>query len=447
MAQKTKQFLSPVWTHLTDLTVEKAAGSYIWCTQGKKYLDFACGIGVTNTGHCHPRVVEAIQKQAATLLHGQINIVYHKPMLELVEELQPVVPKGLDTFFFSNSGAEAVEASVKLARHATKKQNVITFQGSFHGRTIGTMSLTNSKTIYRRNYGPLMSGVHVAPYAYCYRCPLSSSSSSSSCKEEDCCDEPLQQLELLLKRETAPEETAAVLVEPVLGEGGYTMPPVSFMRGLRRLCDKHGMLLIADEVQTGFARTGRYFGIEHFGEEARPDIMVFAKGVASGLPLSGIVARAELHKNWIPGTHGGTYGGNAVACAAAVATQRVIKEEGLVENSHKRGAQLRAALEGLKAKYPQIGDVRGPGCMIGLEFKDRVEHLRGGQTRENKDGVKYGFAGALTKNCAKHGLLLLSCGVHETIRFIPPLTIGDEEVALGIELFEKGLQETIQQHN
>jgi 4-aminobutyrate aminotransferase len=245
--------LSPVWTHYTPIIASRGQGCYIYDQDGTAYLDFTCGIGVTNTGHCHPRVVEAIQKQAGLLLHGQANIILHEPMLELVKELRTVVHPTLDGYFFTNSGAEALEGAMKLARHATGRSNIIVFQGSFHGRTVGTMSMTTSKTIYRVGYQPLMPGVIVAPFPYAYRYGWDEETTSRWCLDE---------LELLLLSQTAPQETAAMLIEPVLGEGGYVVPPASFLHGLRQVCDQHGILLIFDEVQSGFGRTGRWFAQE-----------------------------------------------------------------------------------------------------------------------------------------------------------------------------------------
>jgi 4-aminobutyrate aminotransferase len=259
--------LSPVWTHYTDIIASRAEGCYVYDLNGRAYLDFTCGIGVTNTGHCHPLVVEAIRQQAGLLLHGQVNIILHRPLLELVRALRPIVPESIDSFFFSNSGAEAVEGAVKLARHATGRPNVIVFQGSFHGRTASTMALTTSKTVYRAGFQPLPSGVFVTPYPYAYRYGWSAAQTTGWCLEE---------LEFLLLTQSAPHETAAILIESVLGEGGYVVPPVDFMRRLRQLCDRHGILLITDEIQSGFGRTGRWFALEHFG--IQPDIMTVAKG-------------------------------------------------------------------------------------------------------------------------------------------------------------------------
>ena len=409
--------LSPVWTHLTQIVVERAQGVYLYDSAGTRYMDFTSGIGVTNTGHCHPRVVAAIQEQAGRLLHGQANIVFHPAMLQLVEALRPVVPPALDSFFFSNSGAEAVEAAVKLARQATGRTNVIVFQGSFHGRTVGTMSLTTSKTVYRVGYQPLMPGVFVTPYPYAYRFGWDEEATAEFC---------LEALDHLLLSQTAPEETAALLIEPVLGEGGYVVPPAGFLRALRERCDRHGMLLILDEVQSGFGRTGKFFALEHF--DVVPDILVMAKGIASGLPLSGIAAPQALMGRWIPGSHGGTYGGNAVACAAAAATVQVLREEGLVDNAASMGARLMAGLRALQSEYPQVGEVRGLGLMVATEFTGADGH----------HGKKY--AKTVQAACLQERLLLLTCGTYEnTIRWIPPLVVTADEVDAALAIFGRAL--------
>jgi 4-aminobutyrate aminotransferase len=412
------EHLSPVWTHYTDIVVDRAEGSYIYATNGRRLLDFSCGIGVTNTGHCHPKVVEAIRQQAGLLLHGQANLVTHKPMLELVEELRTVVPPSLDGFFFSNSGAEALEGALKLARHATGKPNVIVFQGSFHGRTVATMSMTTSKTIYRNGYQPLMPGVFVAPYPYAVKYGWNEEKTSQWCLEE---------LELLLQSQTAPVETAAIFIEPVLGEGGYVVPPKSFMQALRKLCDQTGILLVADEVQSGFGRTGKWFGHEHF--EIVPDIMTIAKGLASGMPISGVVSRMELMKKWIPGSHGGTYGGNAVAAAAGVATIKAIKEDHMIENAVERGAQLMAGLGHLQEKYPQLVDVRGLGLMVGTEFRDE-------KGKPDKATTK-----AIQHECLERDLMLLTAGTWDnTIRWIPPLNVTSDQVNDALDIFTSSIQ-------
>jgi len=413
-----RQNLSPVWTRIFSVEADHAAGCYIYDIHGDKYLDFTSGIGVTNTGHCHPRVVEAIQKQAGLLIHGQANIVIHKPMLELIEELKSIVNPVMDGYFFTNSGAEAVEGAVKLARHATGRTNVIVFQGSFHGRTVGTMSLTTSKTVYRAGYQPLMPGVFVAPYPYSYRYGWTDDQTMDWCLEE---------LEFLFLSQTAPEETAAILIEPVLGEGGYVVPPHDFLRHLRQICDKHGIMLILDEVQSGFGRTGRWFAQEHF--DVTPDIMTVAKGIASGMPISGVLSRLEYMKKWKTGTHGGTYGGNAIACAAGVASIKAMKEENMPQNAQVRGEQLRSQLRRIQLDYPVIGDVRGLGLMIGVEFKTP-------ERKPDKNTTK-----AVVKACFDRKLLLLTCGTYDNvIRWIPPLIVNEQEVNTAVGIFSDALQ-------
>jgi 4-aminobutyrate aminotransferase len=413
--------LSPVWPHYTPIIASRAEGCTVYDQEGRAYLDFTCGIGVTNTGHCHPRVVEAIKRQAGLLLHGQVNIIVHEPILELIAELRTIVPPAMDGFFFSNSGAEAVEGAIKLARSATGRPNVIVFQGSFHGRTVGTMSLTTSKTIYRAGYQPLMPGVFVAPYPYAYRYGWEEEQTSQWCLDE---------LEYLLLSQTAPQETAAILIEPVLGEGGYVVPPTGFLQGLRSICDQHGILLISDEVQSGFGRTGKWFAFEHFDFE--PDIIVIAKGLASGLPLSGVISRLELMDKWEPGSHGGTFGGNAVACAAAAETIRVIRDEELLDNTFERGAQLMAGLRHLQEMYPNIGDVRGLGLMVGTEF-------RSPNHKPDKKAAK-----AIVEASLEAGLLLLTCGTWDnTIRWIPPLIVDEKQINQGLEIFNQALEKTL----
>ncbi|KAI8364700.1 pyridoxal phosphate-dependent transferase [Radiomyces spectabilis] len=402
----------------TDLVIEKAKGPYVWTVEGKKYLDLTTGIGVTSTGHCHPTVVKAVQDQAARIPHGQVNIFFHKPMLDLIETLKPHMPsKHLDTFFFWNSGSEAVEAAVKLARHATKKQNIICFQGSYHGRTFGAMALTTSKSVYSAGFGPLMPGVHCAPYPYVQH-TAAHVHDPSKFTPEQCAEDCLNQLEILLKQRCAPEDTAAIIIEPVLGEGGYVVPPKNFMKGLRQICDENNILFIADEVQSGFGRTGKMFAIEHFG--VTPDIMVMAKGIASGYPLSGIVSRKELMDTQPPGSMGGTYAGNAVACAAATATLKVFKEENLLKNCHARSEQFFSAL---RSRIPALlpkgvrADVRGLGLMIGVEFL----------------GVQKGFAAQVAQEAFHRDTLILTASIFETLRIIPPLNITDEETDLAVE--------------
>jgi 4-aminobutyrate aminotransferase len=415
------EHLSPVWTHYSDVIVDHGEGIYLYSTDGRKFIDFTCGIGVTNTGHCHPKVVEAIRKQAGLLLHGQANLVTHKPMLELVEEMRTIVPKSLDGFFFSNSGAEAVEGALKLARHATGRPNVIVFQGSFHGRTVATMTMTTSKTIYKAGYQPLMPGVFVTPYPYALKYGWDDEKTGQWCLDE---------LEFMLLTQTAPQETAAIFFEPVLGEGGYVVPPASFVKGLRELCTRYGILLVVDEIQSGFGRTGKWFGHQHFNIE--PDIMTVAKGLGSGLPISGVVSRLDLMKKWIPGSHGGTFGGNVVSAAAAVATIKAMKEEKMLENAQARGAQLIAGLGHLREKYPQIADVRGLGLMVGTEFRD----ASGKPDKKTAKDVVHG--------CANRNLMLMTAGPWDnTIRWIPPLIVTQEQMDEALNIFDSSLFDAV----
>lgn len=409
--------ISKVWSRSATVVAERGEGIYLYGTDGCCYIDFTSGIGVTNTGHAHPRVVAAIQEQAAKLLHGQVNIVYHRPLIELTEELSQIVPPSLDTFFFSNSGAEAVEAAVKLARAATGKPNIIVFQGSFHGRTHAAMAMTTAKTVYRAGYQPLVPGIFVAPFPYAYHYGWDEATTVEFC---------LREFKRLLKMQTAPEETAAVVIEPVLGEGGYVPAPASFLQGLRQICDEYGLLLIADEIQTGFGRTGTWFAMEHSG--VVPDVLIMAKGLASGLPLSAIAAPRALMERWIPGSHGGTYGGNAVACAAAVATIQVLREEGLIDHAREMGTILTGGLRHLQEEYPEIGDVRGPGLMIATEFT-------------STNGEPWGErAGAVAKAAHERGLMLLTCGTYgQVVRWIPPLVVQTGQLQEALSIFGDAL--------
>jgi len=412
--------MAPVWSRIFNFVADHAEGSYIYTEDGRKLLDFTCGIGVTNTGHCHPKVVEAIREQAGNFIHAQANLVIHKPMLQLIEELRQIAPPSIDSFYFANSGAEAVENAVKIARVATGRQNVIVFSGSFHGRTVGTMALTTSKTVYRSGFGPLPSGVFVAPFPYAFRLKMT---------EAEASEYALEQLEYLLASQTAPKETAAILVESVLGEGGYVVPPKSFMKGLREICDRHKIMLILDEVQSGFGRTGKWFAFEHF--EIVPDIITAAKGLASGMPLSGVFTRTDIMLKLDVGSIGGTYGGNAVACAASVASIRAMRDENMLENATERGIQLMTGIRKLQEEYPQIGDVRGRGLMIGTEF------VVNGRADKAKPLVK-----EIIHKAEENNLLLLSCGTYDnTLRWIPPLNVTSGQINDGLKIFEGALKE------
>ncbi|MBN2551191.1 MAG: aminotransferase class III-fold pyridoxal phosphate-dependent enzyme [Spirochaetales bacterium] len=417
MEKNLNRHLSPIWTHLTEILMERGEGVYLFDRNGKRYLDFTSGIGVTSTGHCHPRVVEAIQRQAGELIFGQMNVVLTRPVFDLIGELLQIVPPALDTFFFANSGAEAVEGAVKLAKQATGRPNVIVFHGSFHGRTHLTMAMTTSKTVYRTRYQPLVPGIFVAPYPYAFYYGWNEERTLEFC---------LRELRRLLKSQTAPDETACIIVEPVLGEGGYVVPPRGFLTALREICDEHGILLIADEIQSGFGRTGKHFAIEH--EAVVPDIMTMAKGIASGVPISCVAYKSALSERWLKGSHGGTFGGNALACAAAAATIRVIREERLAENAAARGEQLLEGLRVIQKESGRIAEVRGRGLMVATEFA--------GDGEPDEAAAK-----AASQAAAQEGLLLLTCGTfNNVVRWIPPLVVTEEQIAEGLSLFRKALQ-------
>lgn len=410
---------------LSTEVLESGSGSYVTSVEGRKMLDFTSGIGVTNLGHCHPAVTKAAQAQVGKLVHGQVNIAFQKPYLDLIDSLLPLMPhKSLDTFFFWNSGSEAVEAAVKLARHATKKQNIIVMQGSYHGRTMGTMAMTKSKTIYGENYAPLMPGVFGVSFPYCKQCSISTHSDGKY-GFENCCMDPVLQLELLLKRETAPSDTAAIVIETVLGEGGYVPPPAGYLAKIREICDKNNILMIADEVQCGFGRTGKMFAIEHYN--VRPDILIMAKGIANGFPLSGIVSRKELMDLQKPGSMGGTYAGNAVSCAAAIAVAKAFQEERILENVRVRGEELRGALDAAKSDSKtghMIYDVRGLGLMLALECTPGK-----------------GYASKIQAKCMEKDMLVLTTSIYDTLRFIPPLNITKEDMTKGIQIIREAIDE------
>ena len=398
--------LSPLLKQATPVVVDHGEGVYLYDVEGNRHLDFTAGIGVTSTGHCHPRVVEAARAQVGKLIHGQYTTVMHKPLLELTERLGEVLPSGLDSLFFANSGSEAVEAALRLTRQATGRPNVIVFQGGFHGRTVAAASMTTSGTRFSAGFSPLMAGVHVAPFPYAFH---------YGWDEQTATKFALRELDYLFATVSAPNETAAFFIEPVLGEGGYVPANTEFMAGLRERADAHGILLVMDEIQTGFGRTGKFWGHDHFG--VRPDVVLIAKGLASGFPLSGIAASGELMAKAWPGSQGGTYGGNAVSCAAAVATLDVIQDESLVENAAARGRQLLDGARLVGDKTPAIGDVRGLGLLVGSEFT-------------KPDGeADTATAQAAQKAAAERGLLLLTCGAYmNVVRMVPPLIVDADQV-------------------
>jgi 4-aminobutyrate aminotransferase len=409
----------PVWGRITNLQVDRGEGSWLITRDGDRYLDYSSGIGVTNTGHAHPRIAAAIATQAAKLIHGQQNIVYHEPGLRLYERLSHLIPGDDWGAFLSNSGAEAIEAAVKLARVATGRPAIIAFRYGFHGRTGQAMALTAAKDVYRGAFEPLPGSVYHADYPYCYR-----ATGGAHAPDACTCDWEAR-LDLLFHQLVYPSRVAAIVIEPVIGEGGYIVPPPGFLPRLREITREHGILLVADEVQTGFGRTGRMFAVEHWDVE--PDILVMAKGIASGLPLSGLIARRPILDRLAPGTHGGTYGGNVVACAAALATLDVIEDEGLIDNARERGDQFLAGLRTMAARHPSVGDVRGLGLMLALEF---VKPGTGDGRVPDPELTKRVQAEALARK-----LVVLTAGTYvNVVRIIPPLvTTADEvELALGI---------------
>ncbi|UAL30846.1 aminotransferase class III-fold pyridoxal phosphate-dependent enzyme [Nocardioides rotundus] len=398
--------LSPLLKQATPVIAARGEGALLFDEDDRRYLDFTAGIGVTSTGHCHPRVVAAAQEQVGALIHAQYTTVLHRPLLTLVERMSEVLPTGLDRMFFVNSGSEAVESALRLARQATGRPNVVVFHGGFHGRTVAAASMTTSGTKFRSGFAPLMAGVHVSPFP---------DPTHYGWSQEQATEFALKQLDYTLQTLSSPQDTAAFLVEPVLGEGGYVPASTEFLAGLRERADRHGILLILDEVQTGWGRTGRFWGHEHF--DGRPDVLITAKGIASGFPLSGIAASEELMSKAWPGSQGGTYGANAVACAAAIATLDVIEDEKLVENAAARGDQLKAALQSVADQHDAVTDVRGLGLMVGNEFRD---------AEGNPDGAG---AARAQQEAAQRGLLLLTCGAWgQVVRFIPALVVDQAQV-------------------
>jgi 4-aminobutyrate aminotransferase len=413
--------LSPLLTQATSVHAVRGEGTHLYDADGNRYLDFTAGIGVTSTGHCHPKVVAAAQDQVATLIHGQYTTVLHPKLLELSDRLETVMPPGIAAFFYASAGTEAVEASLRLARQATGRPNVIVFQGGFHGRTMGSLSMTTSRTSLRAGLQPLMGGVVVAPFPYWFRYGWDEATAVAFC---------LRELDHILTTQTAPDETAAIYIEPVLGEGGYVPASPEFVRGLRARCDAHGILLVADEIQTGIGRTGRFWGHEHF--DVVPDIVITAKGLASGFPLAAFGAPRELMERGRMGSQGGTYGGNAVACAAALATLDVVEEEGLVERAAARGTQLLASLRAAVGDQPSVGDIRGRGLMVATELVD---------ADGNPDGV---LAAGVLRHACEFGLLLLTCGASgQVVRFIPPLVVTEEQVDKAVTLYTEALAKAV----
>ena len=414
--------VSDVWFRVTDLEVASGQGCIITTTDGRQYLDFTSGIAVTSTGHCHPRVVAAIADQAGRFIHAQVNVYRHELLERLGARLAEVCPDPIEMFFFANSGSEATEGAVKLAKQVTGRQNIIVFTGSFHGRTHLTMAMTTSKTAYRSGHGPLPSGIFVAPFPSALDHGGDPEAASAAC---------LAHVRHLLASQTAPAETAAMVIEPVLGEGGYVPAPGSFLRGLAELCAEHGILFVADEVQTGFGRTGKMFAVEHHG--VRPDVMVLAKGLGSGFPISAVGASAELMGRWPRGSHGGTYGGNPIGCAAALATLDVLTEPGFLDNVTARGHQLVSGLAEMAQRDPGVAEVRSLGLMVAAEFRN--------PETGTPDTAR---VAAILGHCLTEGhLILMSAGTYShVVRFMPPLVVSKMEIEEGLRGFEKALEAT-----
>ncbi|MFJ6266729.1 aspartate aminotransferase family protein [Lysinibacillus xylanilyticus] len=406
-----------------NLQVVKSEGLFYIGVDGRKYLDFTSGIATENTGHRHPKVITAIKDQVDHLVHGPIGIINYDSIILLAKKLREILPDPLDCFFFGNSGAEAIEGAVKLARHVTRRPYVVSFIGGFHGRTMGALSLTTSKSKYRRNLPVGANMTYQLPYAQLTETPegLNHDEYWSEHVEKD--------FERLFNHQVSPDEVAAVILEPVLGEGGYVIPPKAWLQKIREICDRYGILLIFDEVQTGFGRTGGWFAANRFG--VTPDIMAIAKGIASGLPLSATVASRELMEQWTIGSHSTTFGGNPVACAAACATIDVLEEEGLVENARILGDYALNKLIHLKEKHPTIGNVRGIGMMLGIE----IIHP---ETREPNGK---GLMNILEKCLDKGVIYYLSGNKGEVIRMMPPLNIDKEHLDLGISLLDEAITE------
>jgi 4-aminobutyrate aminotransferase len=413
--------MSPVLGRYMDRSWSHGIGHRLYDTSGRAYLDFANGIAVTALGHAHPRVTAAIHAQVDRLMGPVHAIGFAESTVQLARMLADTFPDPLDTVLFLNSGSEAIDGAIKLARRVTGRPAILAFRGAFHGRTIGATSVTSSSLNYRQGYEPLLPSIYQLPYPAAYR--------DFNDDEEAATATCLAYLDDLFATTVAPSQVAAILIEPVQGEGGYYPAPAAFLQALRAICDQHGILLIADEVQSGFGRTGEMWAFEHAG--IVPDVVCVAKAIANGLPLSAIVASRDVQARWGRGAHGTTYGGNPVACAAGVAVLDTIRDEKLVANARLRGAELTGGMRELMADHPAIGDVRGPGLMIGVEFvKDRATREPDGATAE-----------AVTARAAEAGLLLLTCGVqHQVIRWIPPLDVTVPELEEALRLFEGALE-------
>jgi 4-aminobutyrate aminotransferase len=428
-----KQLLTKVNTNLApslaedwpELPAVRAEGVYLYTEDGREYLDFTSGIGVTNLGHNHPKVLNAAIEQMKKFSHSAVGITLHEPLLRLTEELPKFMPDGMDMFFFGNSGSEAIDGALKLARFVSRRAGIIAFTGSFHGRTYGAVSVTSVKSKYRKHYDPMLPGVYFAEFANPYRCPIGD-------KPEDATAWAVASINKLFAHSIDPSDVAAILVEPVQGEGGYIFPPAEFLKELRRICDENGIFLIFDEVQSGFGRTGQMFAAQTYG--VRPDIMAVAKGIANGFPCSAIASSRDIMSRWLPGAHGTTFGGNPVACAAALAVLEVFKEENVLENCRKMGTLFLDGLKKIQTSYPFIGDVRGKGLMIAIE----IVKPDGSKT---PDGEK---ALAILQKALDLGLVGYMAGnLGQVLRFIPPLVVTETQIKKSLEILNEAMAKVV----
>lgn len=426
LLERKKKVVARGVSNTTDLFINKAKGAIMYDVDGNRFIDFYGGIGVLNVGHCPDSVVAAIEKQAKKLIHSCFMVSMYEPYVELAEKLVEISPgDSPKKIFLANSGAEAVENAVKFARAAQKKSGIICFEGGFHGRTLLAMTLTSKVNPYKMGFGPFAPDVYKLPAAYCYRCPYNSS-------YPGCGMHCLERFQRFFTLEATPESIAALIIEPVQGEGGFIIPPKEFLLGLKAICEKHGILFIADEVQSGFARTGKMFAIEHYGIE--PDMMTVAKSIAAGMPLSGVIGKAHIMDAPDLGNVGGTYGGNPLACVAGIETIKYIQEQGLVERAESIGQKVMARLRILQEKYEIIGDIRGLGAMIGIELV---------KNRQTKEPAKE-LAGQITKACYKRGLIILSAGIFgNVIRMLMPLVITDAELDEALFILEEAFAEVV----
>ncbi len=415
--------LAPAAYRTTQEVFVKGEGPFLYTEKGTRFLDFVQGIAVNNLGHCHPRIVEAIRKQAGENIHSSFNLGYYPPALKLANKLTGITPGELDMFFFSNSGAEAVEGGLKLGRYQSGRKVYIGYQGAFHGRTMGALSMTTNTVGSRARYEPLLQSIYHVSYPYCYRCPYKQ-------EVDNCSLECFEEFNRLFTYVVPPEEVALILLEPAQGEGGYIVPPEKYVKALAALCKEKGILLCADEIQTGLGRTGKMFAVEHFG--ITPDILLLGKALGGGLPLSVVASRKDIMEGWAPGAHGTTFGANPVACAASLAYLEVLAEENIIDNCRKMGLYFKEKLSEMKNSLPVIGDVRGIGLFLAIELVD------------SKGAPNSDITQKIVHNCHESGLLLFSCGSYKNcIRFIAPLNITKELIDEALTIVENAIKKEI----